>query len=62
MKKDSDEQGLVAHRMSWSDMWIWCSGIYDSILVCVPREGGGEYCFPWNPDPNELLADDWEAF
>lgn len=60
--KYSDEQGLIAHRVSWSDMWIWCSGIYDSILVCVPREGGGEYCFPWNPDPNELLADDWEVF
>lgn len=22
---------------------------------------GGEYSFPWNPDPDDLLADDWEA-
>ena len=60
--KDSDEQGLIVHRMSWSDMWILCRGIYDRISICVPSEGGGEYCFPWNPDPSDLLADDWEAF
>ena len=60
--KDSDEQGLIVHRMSWSDMWILCRGIYDRILVCVPSECGGEYSFPWNPDPSDLLADDWEVF
>lgn len=60
--KSSDEQGLVARRMSWSDMWIRCPGLYDRISACVPGEGGGEYRFPWNPDPSDLLADDWEVF
>lgn len=60
--KYHDEQGLLARRMSWTDMWIWCPGFYDRISVCVPCESGGNYCFPWNPDPSDLLADDWEVF
>ena len=60
--KDYSEDDLVARRTSWPDMWIWCRGFYDHVWVCVPSESGGDYCFPWNPSPDELLADDWEAF
>lgn len=60
--KDYSEDDLVARRTSWPDMWIWCRGVHDRIWVCVPSESGGDYCFPWNPDPSDLLADDWEAF
>lgn len=50
------------HRAHWFDMWIMFQGFYDPILVCVLNGSGGEYRFSWNPDPDDLLADDWEVF
>lgn len=60
--KESGDVDFVARRMSWPEMWIRCRGVHDRIWVCVPSENGDDYCFPWNPDPSELIADDWEAF
>ena len=43
--KDCGEEDFIAHRMSWSDMWLWCRGVYDRILVCVPASVGANTAF-----------------
>ena len=59
---ESDSASFSIRRAVWTDLFVNVNTISDEMRIGItaPGTGGGYYDFPWVPEMEDLMADDWE--